>query len=168
MSDDKTVTDVTETKVDTKSQEHTSAAEAELKKVIAERDKAKAKLREREEEDRKAADAKTIEEGKIKELLASRDAEVAELKKYRDSVEAERQAQRVKVLEGIADPEVRKFAEKMSDAPEMLEFLKLVEEKKLTTHTSKGIVTAPEKPKFKDFHSWEAQFNEGNGLIPKL
>jgi septal ring factor EnvC (AmiA/AmiB activator) len=152
-----------------KNQQHTSEAEAELKKVIAERDKAKAKLREREDEDRKALEAKAIEEGKIKELLATREAELAELKKYRDSVEAEKQARRAKVLDGIADPEVKKFAEKMSDASEIIEFTKLVEERKLTTHTGNNQKTAPEKPKFKSFSEYEQFYNNpGGGLIPKL
>lgn len=165
MSDDVKATEVAEQKAEAPVQ---NEMQAELKKVIAERDKAKAKLREREEEDRKALEAKALEEGKLKELLTSKENELSELKKFKDSVEAERQAQRAKVLDSITDSGVKKFAEKMSDANEITEFLKIVEEKKLTTHTANSAKTAPEAPKFKNFRDWESAQSGGNTLIPKL
>jgi hypothetical protein len=164
MSDDTKATEVAEPKTEVKAQE--DGLQAELKKVIAERDKAKAKLREREEEDRKALEAKAIEEGKLKELLTARDAELSELKKYRESVEADRQAQKARALEKVPES-YRKFADKMSDAAEINEFLETLNVGKLTTHNSKAPTTAPEKPKFRDFRSWEQSFDEG-GLVPKL
>jgi septal ring factor EnvC (AmiA/AmiB activator) len=164
MSDDTKAVEAAEPKVDTQVQD---AAQAELKKVIAERDKAKAKLREREEEDRKAAEAKAIEEGKLKELLTARDTELAELKKYRESVEADRMAQKARALDKVPEA-YKKFADKMSDAVEINEFLETLNAGKLTTHTSKSPTTAPEKPKYKTHREWQESFDTAGGLIPKL
>jgi membrane protein involved in colicin uptake len=51
--------------------------EAYVKQLIAERDKAKDKARKVEEAEKKALEAKAIEEGKIKEVLAQRESEIA-------------------------------------------------------------------------------------------
>jgi hypothetical protein len=56
----------------------------------------------------------------------------------------------------------------MSDAVEINEFLETLNAGKLTTHTSKAPTAAPEKPRYKDFRSWEQSFNDGGGLVPKL
>ena len=163
MTDVTPATDVAEPKVETPVQ---NDAQAELKKVIAERDKAKAKLREREEEDRKALEAKAIEEGKLKELLAGRDAELSELKKYRESVEADRQAQKARALDKVPES-YRKFADKMSDAGEINEFLETLNAGKITTHTANAPKTAPEAPKYKSITEMDRALN-GGSIIPRL
>lgn len=163
MSDDVKVPDGRETP-----QEPKTYSEEEFKKAVAERDKAKTKLREREEEDRKAAEAKTIEDGKLKEVLAARDAELTELRKKIDAVEAARQERRAKALDRVADPVLRKFAEKLTDAEEILEFLETLEAKKLTTHNSNDRKTAPEAPQFKTLREMDRALNGGGGLVPKL
>ena len=169
MSDDKNVPEGTETKVDTKSQQDTSAAEAEKKELIAQRDKLKAKLRDIEEKDRKAAEEKAIEEGKLKEVLSSRDAELAELRKKVETVETARQVERQKALDRVVDPGLKKFAETMPDASMILEFIDALAEKKITTHTSNDKKTAPEAPKFRNFKDWEDAVSEsGGGLRPRL
>ena len=169
MSDDKTVADATETKVDTKSQHDTSTADAEKKELIAQRDKLKAKLRDFEEKDKKALEDKAIEEGKLKEVLASRDAELSELRQKVAAVETARQADRQRALDKVVDPEFKKFAETMSDASTILEFVDKLAEKKITTHTSNDIKTAPEAPKYKNFRDWDNAVNDtGGGLRTRL
>lgn len=167
MSDDNKATDVVEKKAEAdsqkQSQETSNAADAEKKELIAQRDKLKAKLREIEEKDKKAAEAKAIEEGKIKDVLASRESELAELRKKVEAVEAANQAQRAKALERVPD-EMRKFAVNMSDAAEILEFADKIAEKKLTTHTDKSKATTAEPQKFKSGHEWQrAMLDRGVG-----
>jgi len=60
-------------------QSRTYTAE-EFKELVAQRDEVKKKLREREDADKKAADAKLLEEGKLKEALEAKDRELSEYK----------------------------------------------------------------------------------------
>lgn len=97
-----TTTDVV-TKPDGSATPKTYSEEA-FREVIAARDAAKAKLREREEADKKATDAKLLEEGKLKELLAAKETEIGALQGLKDKVakyEAAEAAQREKLLKEL-------------------------------------------------------------------
>jgi len=172
MSDDTKAVETAEPKVDTRVQQDTSTADAEKKELIAQRDKLKAKLREIDEAKKKAEEDKAIEEGRLKEVLQSKEAELKELRTKMEAVETARQESRQRALDKVTDPDMKKFAEKMSDASEILDFVETVNRMKgdkLTTHTGKERMTAPEVPKSKSFREWEQRMNNpGGGLVPNL
>jgi len=168
MSDDKTVTDVTEPKVEPKTQKDANeallAAEAEKKEIIAQRDKLKAKLREIEDKDKKAAEDKAIEEGKLKDVLTNTQAQLADAQKKLETVEAVRVARRQKVLDGIADANLKKFADKMGDAEDIQEFLDTLSTTKITTHNAQRPNGGPPEKKYKDAREY-LQEQQGGGLF---
>lgn len=71
-------------------------SESEFKEVIAARDEAKRKLREREEIEEKAKQAKLLEEGKLKELLEAKQKEIESLSALKEKLAKfeEREAKR--------------------------------------------------------------------------
>jgi hypothetical protein len=61
-------------------------SESEFKEVIAARDEAKRKLREREDIEAKAREAKLLEEGKLKELLQAKEKELEGLDSLKEKL----------------------------------------------------------------------------------
>jgi hypothetical protein len=85
----------------------------EVQKIIKERDSAKKKAQAREEQDKAAQEAKMLEEGKTKELLAQREAELAEARKESEEAKAFKTAQRNALLSKLSDDD-KEFVEGMS------------------------------------------------------
>jgi predicted nuclease with TOPRIM domain len=140
-------------------------SEEEFKEAVAARDKAKAKLREREEEDRKALETKAIEEGKLKEVLASKEAELSAVRKELEAVETARKEARLKALDKVPE-EFKRFAERFMSADEIKEFLETLDAKKVTTHSTNAPKTQPEQKEKRTL----TQLIRGDtgGLIPNL
>ena len=118
--------------------------EAEVKKIIVERDEAKARLKEIAEKEKKLAEDKAVAEGKVKEILAQKEAELAEVKKKAELYEAEQKAIREQALEGLPD-EFKSFAEKLPSASDVLAFRKTIETKQSAPYSGKGGTPEPEK-----------------------
>ena len=97
--------------------------EAEIKKIIADRDKAEAKLKEIAEKEKKQAEEKAIADGKTKEILAQKEAELADAKKKAELYEQEQKAIREQALAQITDDEVRAMGEELS-TPKLLALAK--------------------------------------------
>jgi hypothetical protein len=154
--------DATETTVadaTTKPEGSTTArtySESEFKELIAQRDAVKNKLREREEADKKASDAKLLEEGKLKDLLTAREKELADLAPLKDKVakyEAAETAQREKLLKEIPKEKRDLYASvSLEVLQDMVEQLKA---KEGTTASKPGSSDADKT--FEDFTSEEIQ-----------
>lgn len=140
-------------------------SEEEFKKVVAERDKAKAKNRETEEKEKKAAEEKAIEEGRLKEVLAQKESLLADAHKKLEAVETARQVSRQRVLDGITDPNVKRFAEKMGDESDIRDFLETLSKTKLETHKALSEKGEPQKPAFKSARDF-INAGGGGGLRP--
>lgn len=162
MSDDKVVSDetkpVADAPVNTASPK--TYSEEEFKKAVAERDKAKERLRLIDEETKKAAEAKAIEEGRIKEILADREAKLAEAEKKAKAYEESQAKVREKALANIKDPELKKFAEALPSVEMVLEFSEKVTQTKITPFTDKTPPAAGEPIKFKSAREWEKTLRE--------
>ncbi len=97
-----------------------------VKELIAERDKAKEKARKFDEEKRKAEEAKAIEEGRLKEVLAEKERKLAELEQLQTQVAEERKARRESLIKKLPQDmiefapddlaKLEKFVEKNSTA----------------------------------------------------
>ena len=119
--------------------------DSEVKKIIAERQEFKQKLREIEEAKQKADEQKAIEEGETKKILEQRTAELATERKQREALEEkaqkyeEQQTQmRVKALERIADKDLRAIAEKLPDLSDVVAFADKYESSQAGPATGKG------------------------------
>jgi colicin import membrane protein len=95
-------------------------SDEEFKKVVAERQEAKEKLRLLEEEKRKAADEKAKAEGKTAELLERSEKELSAIKAERDTLTADvakyrekQEALKKSLLEKITDADLRTVGEKL-------------------------------------------------------
>lgn len=88
---------------------------AEVQKIIAERQEAKERLRKIDEDTRKASEAKAVEEGRTKELLAEKEKELEQLRKFKESIDAEQSAIRQQALSKLTD-EDREIAAELSTA----------------------------------------------------
>jgi len=102
----------------------------EVKKIIDERDKAKEKARKYDEDKRKAEEAKAIEEGKLKDVLAQREAELTEARKEADAYKLQQSTFRDGLLSKVNDPKLKSIAAELS-IPKLQEFVD-------TLNTEKG------------------------------
>lgn len=75
----------------------------EVQKIIKERDSAKKKAQAKEDAEKAAIEAKMLEEGKTKELLAQREAELAEAKKEAEEARQYKAAKREALLSKLSD-----------------------------------------------------------------
>ncbi len=100
-------------------------SEEEFKKLVAERDKAKEKLRARDEEDKKVADQKAIDEGRTKELLLQREQELLDVKKKNVVFEEQQAKLRQGLLDKITDPSLKALAEKLPEIADVQVFVDL-------------------------------------------
>jgi hypothetical protein len=96
-------------------------ADDEVRNIIAERDKAKAKLRKVEEDEQKALEAKAIEEGRLKEVLGTQKAELEQLRKFKEAKDAEESTLREQALAKLTDEDKRIVAE--LSTPNLLAFV---------------------------------------------
>lgn len=110
--EEQAVADATKAKADAEASKKTYTEE-QMKELIAERDKAKEKLRKIDEDRKKFEDAKLIEEGKTKELLAQRDAELVEARKEAEEAKAYK-AQKLQSLMSMLSDDDKEFAEGMN------------------------------------------------------
>lgn len=85
----------------------------EVQKIIKERDSAKKKAQAKEEAEKAALEAKMIEEGKTKELLAQREAELAEVRKKAEEFDNYKNTKREQLLSLLSDDD-KEFADGMS------------------------------------------------------
>ena len=139
--------------------------EAQMKELIAERDKAKEKLRKIDEEKKKLEDQKLIDEGKTKELLSQREAELAEARKEAEEAKQYKTQKREQLLSKLSDDD-KEFADGMN--LEKLE--KFVDKQTGTNNTQQSQSagkwkpgTGQDKPKFKTAAENAAWLKE-NGL----
>jgi hypothetical protein len=125
-----------------------------VKELIAARDAVKAKLREREDADKKAAEAKLLEEGKLKEALALKDTELAKMSGLEERLkkfEAQEQAQREKLLKELPKDKRELYASVSTEVlQDMVEQLKV----KDATEVSRPGTSDADKA-FEDFDSEE-------------
>jgi hypothetical protein len=85
----------------------------EVQKIIKERDTAKKKAQAKDDAEKAATEAKMIEEGKTKELLAQREAELAEAKKKADEYDLYKASKRNQLLSRLSDDD-KEFAVDMN------------------------------------------------------
>lgn len=161
MSED-TRSDEQQAKADAEaSKQEKKYSKAELDEVIAERDKAKEKLRKIDEDRKKLEEQKLIDEGKTKELLAQREAELAEAKKQASEYEAYKTQKREALLSKLSDDD-KEFVDGMS----LDKLERFVEKQTNSPKPSSAPVYKPggtvPRPKFKnaaEFNKWLSDNN---------
>lgn len=140
----------------------TKNLEEELKKFNDE----KAKLA---EDAKKAAELKAIEDGKSKELLTQKDAELEKARKEKEELQKVADAykeQQKKIREGaiarIKDEDLKKIAEKLQDVQDVVDFVEKLEKNKVIPFSgkSKSVNAEDGKPAFKDLREAEAYYRE--------
>jgi hypothetical protein len=146
MSDD-TKVDATSPKTDAKGEQGAAAKtydEAFVKELIADRDKAKDKLRKREEAEKVAAEEEAKKRGEFEKLLVERDKELAEAKLKLDEAnkvvqaEFERKAKRKEaLLTDVKDEELKKVYSKL-DVDDLELTLKKLNSKEAHPFNAKG------------------------------
>ena len=119
----------------------------EVRKIIEERDKAKQKLRAVDEEKKKAGEQKAIEEGKLKEVLAQKEAELAEAQKKAQAFEDQQKVFRDGLLSKITDPKLKSIAEELSIA-KLQEFAESINTDRGSPFSAKGKQSEADKNEF--------------------
>jgi hypothetical protein len=157
MSDDVKVSDETKPVTDAPVNSSTpkNYSEEEFKKVIAERDKAKEKLRKIEEDEKKAQEQKAIEEGRIKEVLSATEAKLATAEQKAKAYEEMQKDLRDKALSNIKDAEMRSAAEDITDLKKLIAFSEKVSKTKIEPYNAKSASTAGEPKQYKTSRDWE-------------
>lgn len=112
MSDEKTP-DGEQPKADAEVVAKKTWTDDEVQKIIKERDSAKKKAQAKDDAEKAALEAKMIEEGKTKELLAQREAELAEAKKKADEFDLYKASKRNQLLSKLSDDD-KEFAVDMN------------------------------------------------------
>ena len=133
MSDDKNKPDGEQGKPDGEPGKEVTPSktysEEEFKKVVAERQEVKEKLRKIEEEKKADAEKKALEEGKLKELLEAKNAELETERKARqeasskaEKYEEQQKLLREQALSRIPDEQMRSIAGKLPDLSDVVAF----------------------------------------------
>ena len=158
MSDD------TEKKADASSQQSSdktkSYSEEEFKAVVAQRDEIKKKLRDIEEAERKVSEAKKVEDGRAKELLAEKEKLLEVANSQLEILKKNMDALRQELIGKIPDPELKALAEKL---PDLADIQKLVEKSQKSPGTFEGRGASDLKGsgiKAKDMIDWQRQMQE--------
>lgn len=151
---------------------HKTYSEEEFKKVVAERQEAKAKMKEFEskiaeiEEAKKKAAEKDLTKD---QLIAQREQELAALKAEKETLVVEatkfrekQEALKKSLLEKITDADLKKFGEKL-DVDELSTYVEKVTGEKFAG-TKRGSLDTNNVPDFKNFDEWE-KFAKAQGLI---
>lgn len=122
-------------------------ADAEVRKIIEDRDKAKQQLRAVDEEKKKAGEQKAIEEGKLKEVLAQKEVELAAAQKKAQAFEEQQTALREGLLAKITDPKLKSIAMELSIA-KLQEFTESINTDKGSPFSAKGKQSESDKNEF--------------------
>ena len=107
-------------------------SEEEFKQVVAQRDEAKKFKREAEEAAAKEAEAKAIEDGKARDVLAENEA----LRKFKAGVEAKEATEREELLAKLTDDDQKKIGAAIGDSNALRAYVE-----------STTIAPAPNQPK---------------------
>lgn len=105
--------DAEQVKADAETKKEKTWTDDEVQKIIKERDSAKKKAQAKEDAEKALQEQKMIEEGKTKELLAQREAELAEARKEAEEARAYKTAKREQLLSKLSDDD-KEFVEGMS------------------------------------------------------
>jgi len=159
MSDD------TEKKADASSQQSSdktkSYSEEEFKAVVAQRDEIKKKLRDIEEAERKVSEAKKVEDGKAKELLAEKEKLLEVANSQLENLKKNMDALRQELIGKIPDPELKALAEKLPDLADIQKLVEKSQQKSPITFQGKGAAdTGGSGIKAKDMIDWQRQMQE--------
>lgn len=136
---------------------------AEVQKIIAERQEAKDKLRKLELAEEKAqakakkeADDKLIADGKTSELLTTTQAELSSTKQRLEAFIAKETLRREDAIKKLTKPETKALAEKLTDADDILRLVELEKtENKIVPHNKLGVFGIGEKDAPKNFQEWQ-------------
>jgi hypothetical protein len=158
MSDDVKVADATQTAADAQAGKNSASksySEEEFKKVIEERDKAKEKARKYEEADKKAAEQKAVEEGRIKELLTQREAELDAVKKKAEAYEAQQSKLRESLIAKLPDGIDKEVGVTIPDLDKLTKFVESRTHQQAKTYDAKQKSAEGEQITFKTQKEWE-------------
>lgn len=137
----------------------------EVQKIIKERDAAKKKAQAKEEAEKAALEAKMIEEGKTKELLAQREAELAEAKKKASEFDQYKAQKREGLLSKLSDDDKEIAAELSLEKLEKFVEKQSQKSQQQTQETPKYKPGSPGSlPTFKN-HSEFQKFMKDNDLL---
>ncbi len=164
MSDDKTVVEATTSQAEQVENVVKKVwTDDEVQKIISERDKTKNKLRTFEDSIKKQDELKLIEDGKLKEVLASKEIELTNLQAKATKYDSEMNKLRENALSKIEDETIREVVSKLESLDDIN---KLVEKQteKIKIDNSKGILK-PSERKFKNFQEMESYLKSQNLVI---
>ena len=120
-------------------------SEEDFKAVVAQRQELKARLAAIEDAQKRADENKKVEEGKVKEVLAQRDAELDATKKQLEETSTKAKAfedQQSKIREQainkLTDDKLKALAGKLSNVDDVLEFVNIHTESKVATFADKS------------------------------
>jgi hypothetical protein len=125
-----------------------SYSEEEFKKLVSERDKAKERLRLIDEAAKKAEEEKLVTEGKAKELLAQKEAELSDLKAKATAYEEQERTLRESMTAKLTDEADKLVAPKLSVA-ELTKLVELRQQKQAGPYTGKGTAQADKPERLK-------------------
>jgi hypothetical protein len=150
MAEDVKGSDEQQKKADAGTEQAKTYDENYVKELIAERDKAKDKARKFEEQRKKEEEQKAIDEGRLKEVLAQRESELADAKKKADLFEQQQIKLREQLINKLPEDE-REFASDINDLDKLSKYV----EKRTTETTTGALVTGKQrkeagKPEFKN------------------
>ena len=127
-------------------------------------------MSDREAAEKKAAEEKQKAEGKTAELLATREAELAELTKVKAELESkakqfEESQKKIRdsALAKIKDPALKALAEKMPTVEDTVAFVETLESKKITPFAGGGKLQdghTTDAPKPKNFDEAKAYYRK--------
>lgn len=143
-------------------------SDEDFKKLTEERDKAKEKLRQRDEADKKAEEEKAKAEGKFKELLEQREKELESAKKLAEELAGKatradelEKTIREQHLTKIADPELRKMAESLA-TENLVVFAEKITKVVPSSGKAVGVETGGDA---KNFQEWEAAMRKSGKAV---
>jgi hypothetical protein len=140
------------------------------------RKQAEEALQKRLDEEKKAAEAKALEDGKVKELLTLREQELEQERKAKaelelkakqlDEITQRREEEdkklRTQALEKIQDKDLRAIAEKLPTTADVLQFVDKMDARKVSVHHDRRRGPdnrdngEPKVEEFKNLHEYEA------------
>lgn len=165
MSDDKLSSEGTTSQVDTSEKQTKQWTDDEVQKIISERDKSKNKLRNLEEASKKLEEQKLIEDGKLKELLAVRDTQIAELQVKANQYDDDFKRLKEQSLNKIENEDLRNIVSKLNSIDDIAKIVELTSQKnQIKIDNSKTTLKAPER-KFKNFSEMEQYLKSQNLAI---
>lgn len=131
--DTKAAADAAQADADAKAKaaEQTRLSDDEVKKIIAERDKAKEKARKYEDDEKKRAEQKRIEEGELKTVLAEKEKMIADLQSKASAFEAQQNKLRESIIAKVPE-EFKDVAVDIHDIDKLSAFVDKINAQKTT------------------------------------